>query len=277
MPVKETSVIKYLNSFLDAKFDFIKAIHLLLAKGDMMGLDNIYEYFLYYKYIVRGGWENIDDADFLHDWNRYIAEGQGPSLVLQNERGKLESTTNFEEVPNTKHKEEKVGLYTQNPKINEHPFIELPVEVFSSSIPTADKIGIILPPVIPTVQQESEVKVEEVETVEEGKKTVPKDTNVTMNNNLTAMTTVIKQLVDKLDQIPQPNPNPPLPNPPPIVPPQTSTLTNPPSNEDIMKKLAELQTGNNKMTRKSLTRDVASQHPIEHSWQPRAPARSAHR
>lgn len=72
-PLMNPSVDSYLMVFHKQKFEFLKEIDKLRAKG-FLGLDDIYEYYLYYKYIIRGGWEKINEADYLRDWTLILKE-----------------------------------------------------------------------------------------------------------------------------------------------------------------------------------------------------------
>ena len=82
--VKDSECLSYLNTFLDAKFDFRKKLALLVYKGISSGLNGVNEHYLFFKYIIRGGWEDINTADFLHDWNKYLCEsGPEPDIVEQ--------------------------------------------------------------------------------------------------------------------------------------------------------------------------------------------------
>lgn len=64
----------YLGSLLGAKYEFINELNMLMAKSKLSGLVGIKEFYLFFKYIVRGGWENIEAADFMYDWNRLIKD-----------------------------------------------------------------------------------------------------------------------------------------------------------------------------------------------------------
>ena len=81
--INDESVRAYIGAWVDAKFDFTKKIQLLVLKGaGLGGVHNIKELYLYFKYVIRGSWDNIEVADFLHDWNQYFCEaknyGEGP-------------------------------------------------------------------------------------------------------------------------------------------------------------------------------------------------------
>jgi len=69
--VKDPEVIAYLSSFIDAKYDFLHAMQRLCAKAMMGILEGIYEHYLFFKYIVRGGWAH-EGAGFLDDWQMWL-------------------------------------------------------------------------------------------------------------------------------------------------------------------------------------------------------------
>ncbi len=62
----------YLSSMLDAKYGFLRELNKLLLKGKMGALRGIKDYYMYFKYIVRGEWDNVEAADFMHDWGTLI-------------------------------------------------------------------------------------------------------------------------------------------------------------------------------------------------------------
>lgn len=62
----------YLSTMLDAKYGFLRELNILLIKGKMNALKGINEFYMYFKYIVRGEWDKIEAADFMHDWNRLM-------------------------------------------------------------------------------------------------------------------------------------------------------------------------------------------------------------
>jgi hypothetical protein len=71
--IEDPEVKAYLMSFVDAKFDFLEAIQKLVYKANWGGgLDGIAEHYIYYKYIIRGGWKDRSSAEFLHDYNKYF-------------------------------------------------------------------------------------------------------------------------------------------------------------------------------------------------------------
>jgi len=70
--INDKEVRSYVNSFAEAKIDFIQALQRLVIKANTTGLDGISEHYLFYKYIVRGGWEDRSSAEFLYDWNKYL-------------------------------------------------------------------------------------------------------------------------------------------------------------------------------------------------------------
>lgn len=77
-PLMNDSVDKYLMAFVQEKMDFLKAIDKLRVKG-FLGLDDVYEYYLYFKYIIRGGWKDFKSADFMHDWTLIFKEANPPA------------------------------------------------------------------------------------------------------------------------------------------------------------------------------------------------------
>ena len=70
--VNDAEVRHYVNSFAEAKIDFIQSLQRLVMKAQLGGLEGINEFYMYYKYIVRGGWEDRSSAEFLYDWNKYL-------------------------------------------------------------------------------------------------------------------------------------------------------------------------------------------------------------
>lgn len=97
--VDDKEVYAYLNTFLDAKFAFMKKLIYLYTKANGLGgLQGINEHYLYFKYIVRGGWENINQADFLHDWNEYMCTGAGQTRELITKKHEVKGLDNLYEV-----------------------------------------------------------------------------------------------------------------------------------------------------------------------------------
>lgn len=70
--INDKEVQNYITSFAEAKIDFIQNLQRLVVKANTTGLDGIKEYYMYYKYIVKGGWEDASSAEFLYDWNKYL-------------------------------------------------------------------------------------------------------------------------------------------------------------------------------------------------------------
>lgn len=63
----------YLSVFLDARFEFTNKLQEMLYKAKGLGgLEGIEEYYMFFKYIVRGGWENPAlFADWLSEWRSW--------------------------------------------------------------------------------------------------------------------------------------------------------------------------------------------------------------
>lgn len=74
-PIKEDSVRTYLESFVDARHEFLAA----LAKLKALGPKNLDECYLYYKYLVRGNLQDMGMKSFLSDWDKFssIMRGHG--------------------------------------------------------------------------------------------------------------------------------------------------------------------------------------------------------
>lgn len=75
--VRDKECRAFLDSFVDAKFDFLRKITAICVKANVTNLQGIGEYYLYFKYIVRGGWESRDDAEFLYDYNKIMCCDSG--------------------------------------------------------------------------------------------------------------------------------------------------------------------------------------------------------
>lgn len=60
---------EYVSSFVDAKLDFMAKIQAIVAKANVTNLQGVGEHYLYFKYVVRGGWEDRDSAEFMNDYN----------------------------------------------------------------------------------------------------------------------------------------------------------------------------------------------------------------
>lgn len=63
-------IIAYVDSFLEKKFAYASK----LIKLHRYGPTNLKESYIYFKYIVRGDLNNIDDG-FLKDWNKFLSLG----------------------------------------------------------------------------------------------------------------------------------------------------------------------------------------------------------
>ena len=63
----------YLSVFLDARFEFTNKLQEMLYKAKGLGgLDGIEEYYMFFKYIVRGGWDDEKlFADWLSEWRSW--------------------------------------------------------------------------------------------------------------------------------------------------------------------------------------------------------------
>lgn len=63
----------YLSVFLDARFEFTNKLQEMLYKAKGLGgLDGIEEYYMFFKYIVRGGWDDQTlFADWLSEWRSW--------------------------------------------------------------------------------------------------------------------------------------------------------------------------------------------------------------
>lgn len=63
----------YLSVFLDARFEFTNKLQEMLYKAKGLGgLDGIEEYYMFFKYIVRGGWDKPElFADWLSEWRSW--------------------------------------------------------------------------------------------------------------------------------------------------------------------------------------------------------------
>lgn len=66
-PIREDSVHKYLEGFIEKRMDYLKKLDLLKFRGP----SNVYEAYLYYKYIVRGEEYKQDHISFLSDWDKF--------------------------------------------------------------------------------------------------------------------------------------------------------------------------------------------------------------
>jgi hypothetical protein len=63
---------EYLMSFTDAKLDYMKKLQSLVVKANVTNLVGLQEHYMYFKYIVRGGWENRSEAEFMFDYNELM-------------------------------------------------------------------------------------------------------------------------------------------------------------------------------------------------------------
>lgn len=63
----------YLSVFLDARFEFTNKLQEMLYKAKGLGgLEGIEEYYMFFKYIVRGGWDDPKlFADWLSEWRSW--------------------------------------------------------------------------------------------------------------------------------------------------------------------------------------------------------------
>lgn len=79
--VPDEEVEAYVTSIFNTKFDFIELIQSLILKAEYGGgLQGVNEHYLYFKYIVRGGWEDADEADYLPDYVEYFKTLQEQDL-----------------------------------------------------------------------------------------------------------------------------------------------------------------------------------------------------
>ena len=81
--IEDTEIKSYLMLFLNARLEFMRTLEMLYAKAKMGQLRGINEYYLFYKYLVRGGFEfrlnangnptfnDSDMADWLVDWRAW--------------------------------------------------------------------------------------------------------------------------------------------------------------------------------------------------------------
>mgnify|MGYP003449771681 CR=1 FL=1 len=67
----DKQVKAYITSLFEAKMEFIRELNMLVVKARTTGLTGINEFYLYFKYIVKGNWENVE-ADFMYDFNRLL-------------------------------------------------------------------------------------------------------------------------------------------------------------------------------------------------------------
>jgi hypothetical protein len=71
--IPDLEVQAYLVSFAGAKIDWLHNIEKLVWKAFYGGgLEGLNEYYMFFKYLVRGGWKDRDSAEFLYDWNKYL-------------------------------------------------------------------------------------------------------------------------------------------------------------------------------------------------------------
>jgi hypothetical protein len=71
--IPDEEVEAYLVSFLQAKLDFTFLLQDLVIKAyNGGGLQGIKEHYLFYKYIVAGGWESADMNDYMDDYSDYF-------------------------------------------------------------------------------------------------------------------------------------------------------------------------------------------------------------
>ncbi len=115
--ISDPEVRAYLQSFVDAKFDFLEGIQRLVYKAFFLGgLEGIAEHYMFYKYIIRGGWEDRESAEFLYDYNRLFgwdtkvgepSDAQKATLLAQplgtpgrpiDKTEKLQTDANFEKI-----------------------------------------------------------------------------------------------------------------------------------------------------------------------------------
>jgi hypothetical protein len=76
--VDDTEVKNYLKLFLDARLEFMRVMETLWYKSKMGLIKGVNEYYLFYKYIIRGGlkydktaadpYADADESDWLVDW-----------------------------------------------------------------------------------------------------------------------------------------------------------------------------------------------------------------
>lgn len=80
--IPDAEIQAYLKSFTDARYDFIAKLEQLIYKAAPggRGLEGINEHYLYFKYVIRGGWQNCDEAEFLKDYDRAMA----PNHLMHN-------------------------------------------------------------------------------------------------------------------------------------------------------------------------------------------------
>ena len=70
-PIRDEEVLDYISLFLEAKIDFQQKLFKLSKAHELGTLRGINEYYLFFKYIVRGDSANLDDASFLEDYELF--------------------------------------------------------------------------------------------------------------------------------------------------------------------------------------------------------------
>ena len=97
----------YLSVFLDARFEFTNKLQEMIYKAKQLGgLDGIEEYYMFFKYIVRGGWDDQTlFADWLSEWRSWAklkpdrASKKDPGLPISPyERDTKTDTQDFKKI-----------------------------------------------------------------------------------------------------------------------------------------------------------------------------------
>lgn len=83
-----TEVSSYMGALLDKSHDFQKKVALLNTKARLRQL-TLNELWLYYKYIIKGGFHDLTQNDFLADWNWAHPSANAPDASLRNEDGNV--------------------------------------------------------------------------------------------------------------------------------------------------------------------------------------------
>lgn len=66
--VIDEQCLDYIQTFFDAKMEWMKQLALLVNRANGLGgLEGIDEHFIFFKYIVRGHWEDLESSEFLYD------------------------------------------------------------------------------------------------------------------------------------------------------------------------------------------------------------------
>ncbi len=78
--IPDKEVQAYLRSYTDARYEFAQALETLIWKASPggRGLEGLNEHYMYYKWIVRGEWQN-DEAGFMEDYAALL----GPNTLTQ--------------------------------------------------------------------------------------------------------------------------------------------------------------------------------------------------